>query len=154
MAEDFTPAAGRSTPQVSPGKVCLLAALISVVISAATSALVVFLLRPPGSTHGTDQGAKASPEPAATAAVKPVVEEGKVQAPVQASTKKREVEVSYRTRFASPPQLTFPPNRLDDGCFLVEQKAGSFQLGRDVTGPFGYAVAPWVHWRAEGIPST
>lgn len=154
MTEVSLPPPERASPGPSAGRVYLVAALLSVLVSASTSVLVVYLLRPSVPLPGVNHDAKAAPEGAAPVPVKPIVEEGKVQVPVQASTKKGEVVVFYRTRFASPPQLTFPPNGLENNCFVVEQRADSFKLGRDETGPsVGYAIAPWVEWRAEGVPA-
>ena len=80
------------------------------------------------------------------------IEEDEADVPFKGDSRKGEVEVFYRKPFASPPKLTFPGG-LSDQCFLVEQKADSFKLGRDVSGTGLYSSVAKVKWRAEGVPA-
>ena len=83
-------------------------------------------------------------------AAKNLVEEGEVEVPLVGATKKGEVEVYYRTSFAAQPQLTFPVG-LRHGCFVAEQKPGSFKLKREETVE-NPSPSVSIRWRAEGVP--
>lgn len=83
-------------------------------------------------------------------AAKNLVEEGEVEVPLVGATKKGEVEVYYRTSFAAQPQLTFPDG-LSHGCFVGEQKPGSFKLKREETVE-NPSPSVSVRWRADGVP--
>ncbi len=114
---------------------------VSGLVAAVVSLTVVFLFGPrPGGGEGPGHSG-------GTAA-----EEGVAEVPVMGESKKGEMQVFYRAPFASPPKLTFPEG-LPDDCFVVEQKADSFKLGRDVSTRGLYQTVARVKWRAEGLPA-
>jgi hypothetical protein len=61
-----------------------------------------------------------------------------------------ELEVFYKTPFASPPYLTFPEG-LESNCKVMDQKPASFRLVRAQGGMAGNHF-PNVKWKAEGQP--
>ena len=78
------------------------------------------------------------------------IAEGSADVPLS-EARTGEVVVHYPHPFIRPPTLTFPEGLQD--CFLVEQKADSFKLGRDVAGELTWATVTRVKWKAEGVPS-
>lgn len=76
------------------------------------------------------------------------VEQGTADVTIMNETRKGETAVFYRRPFASPPQLTISGG----SAFIMEQKADSFKVGRDVTGHTSFSTTESVTWKAEGIP--
>lgn len=113
----------------------LIAAVVATVVSFIVS-LVVALVIAPLVGHGGNSA---------------VIEEGMVDVPLTGNTFAGELKVFYRQPFDSPPSLTFPAGL--DGCFVVEQQAASFTLGRDVRGHAGWSTLAHVKWKAEGVPA-
>lgn len=109
--------------------------LVAAVVASAVSLAVVFLIAPAG------RGLFSA---------ETVIQESFAEVPLRGNTMKGETEVFYLRPFAAPPKLIFPESL--GGCFVMEQKADSFKLGRDVTGASGYGIGP-VKWRAEGVPA-
>src|SRR5262245_4870349 len=121
-------------------RVYLVSAVLSCVVAAATALVTV---RIAGLAKETDAGGIPSSPLSRT-----VVLEGVAKVPL-AGEKPSELDVFYKTPFASPPYLTFPDG-LSDSCVVADQKPASFKLRRTATAGTVYAE---VKWRAEGQPA-
>jgi hypothetical protein len=152
---DVPPSQPAPTPPFHVWKIYAVAGLVALVVSAGTSLLATRVIAPPNQHHPPRPAGDQTPSPEA-AAERTVVEEGEAEVTVRFVDRKGEVEVFYKTRFASPPQLTFPDKSSSPGqwsCQVTEQKVASFKLERDCTGVQGYVVTVPIKWRAEGVPA-
>jgi len=113
-------------------------AVLSCAVAAATALVTV---RIAGPAKETDAGGNPAVSPT-------VVLEGVAKVPL-AGEKPSELDVFYKTPFASPPHLTFPDG-LSESCIVADQKPASFKLRRTATAGTVYAE---VKWRAEGQPA-
>lgn len=121
-------------------RVYLVSAVLSCAVAAATALVTI---RIAGPAKGTDAGGSPPVSPSAT-----IVLEGVAKVPC-AGEKPAELDVFYKTPFASPPYLTFPDG-LTESCVVADQKAESFKLRRTATAGTAYVE---VKWRAEGQPA-
>jgi hypothetical protein len=120
----------------STWRVYLVSALIACAVAAGTAFVTVWLVTPrPVSI--TD--AAAIPDTA--------VLEGVAEVPFGS-----EVEVVYKTSFATTPKLTLV-DFWECHCEATDQKAGSFRLKRVSTGVSGEPDVAKVKWKAEGQPA-
>jgi hypothetical protein len=121
-------------------RVYVVSAVLSCAVAAATALVTV---RIAGPAKGTDAGGSPSGP-----ASREVVLEGVAKVPC-AGEKPSELDVFYKTPFASPPYLTFPDG-LTESCTVADQKATSFKLRRTATAGTAYVE---VKWHAEGQPA-
>jgi len=121
-------------------RIYLVSAVLSCVVAAATALVTI---RIAGPAKETDAGGIPPVSPSRT-----VVLEGVAKVPLARYGKPSELDVFYKTPFASPPHLTFPDG-LSESCVVADQKPASFKLQRTATAGTVYAE---VKWRAEGQP--
>jgi len=119
-------------------RIYLVSAVLSCAVAAATALVTIHIAGP---AKGTDAGGNPAVSPT-------VVLEGVAKVPC-AGEKPAELDVFYKTPFASPPYLTFPDG-LRESCVVADQKATSFKLRRTATAGTSYVE---VKWHAEGQPA-
>ncbi len=117
----------------------LLACAVAVVVATGTAFVTVRLLVP----APAESAKTVILAPAPTESAKTVILEG-----IAEVRWGEELEVFYKSPFASPPHLTFPGG-LDSTCHVADQKATSFKIRRDNAGQAGNQF-PKVKWKAEG----